>query len=109
MRARKKLGEILVEGGLLTRKQLEETLPLQKHGQGCLNCMHTGYKGRSDIYEVLLITDFVKDLILKNASAHDIARAAAKAGEYSTLKDSAAEKVIQGITSLEEAASAVMV
>ena len=80
-----------------------------QQGQGCFNCMHTGYKGRSGIYEVLLITDLVKDLILKNASAHDIARAAAKSGEYSTLKNSAAEKVIQGITSLEEAASAVMV
>ena len=80
-----------------------------QHGQGCFNCMHTGYKGRSGIYEVLLISDLVKDLILKNASAHDIARAAAKSGEYSTLKNSAAEKVIQGITSLVEAASAVMV
>ena len=80
-----------------------------QQGQGCFNCMHTGYKGRSGVYEVLLIDDFVKDLILKNASAHEIARAAAKTGEYSTLKENAAEKVIQGITSLEEAASAVMV
>jgi len=80
-----------------------------QHGQGCLNCMHTGYKGRTGIYEVLLVDDTVRDLILKNASAHDIARAAAETGEYTTLKNSAAEKVIQGITSLEEAASAVMV
>ena len=62
--------------------------------------MHTGYKGRSGVYEVLLIDDLVKDLILKNASAHEIARAAAKTGEYNTLKENAAEKVIQGITSL---------
>ncbi len=80
-----------------------------QQGQGCFSCMHTGYKGRSGVYEVLLIDDFIKDLILKNASAHEIARAAAKTGEYSTLKENAAEKVIQGITSLEEAASAVMV
>jgi type IV pilus assembly protein PilB len=71
--------------------------------------MHTGYKGRSGVYEVLLIDDTIKDLILKNASAHEIARAASKSGQYSTLKENAAEKVIQGITSLEEAASAVMV
>ena len=56
-----------------------------------------------------MIDDLVKDLILKRASAHEIARAAAESGDYSTLKDNAAEKVIQGITSLEEAASAVMV
>ena len=78
-------------------------------GRGCFNCMHTGYKGRSGVYEVLLIDDLVKDLILKRASSHEIARAAAESGEYSTLKENAAEKVIQGITSLEEAASAVMV
>ncbi len=71
--------------------------------------MHTGYKGRSGVYEVLLIDDLVKDLILKRASAHEIARVATASGEYSTLKDNAAEKVILGITSLEEAASAVMV
>ena len=80
-----------------------------QQGRGCFNCMHTGYKGRSGIYEVLLIDDLVKDLILKRASSHEIARAAAESGEYSTLKENAAEKVIQGITSLEEAASAVMV
>jgi type IV pilus assembly protein PilB len=78
-------------------------------GQGCFNCMHTGYKGRSGVYEVLIIDDLVKDLILQRASAHEIARAAVEAGDYSTLKENAAEKVIQGITSLEEAASAVMV
>ena len=83
--------------------------PNFQQGQGCFNCMHTGYKGRSGVYEVLLIDDLVKDLILKRASAHEIARAATASGEYSTLKDNAAEKVLLGITSLEEAASAVMV
>jgi type IV pilus assembly protein PilB len=71
--------------------------------------MHTGYKGRSGVYEVLIIDDLVKDLILKRASAHEIARAATDSGEYTSLKANAAEKVILGITSLEEAASAVMV
>lgn len=78
-------------------------------GQGCFNCMHTGYKGRSGVYEVLLIDDLVKDLILRRASAHEIARVAAESGDYHTLKENAAEKVILGITSLEEAASVVMV
>ena len=60
-------------------------------------------------FEVLIIDDLVKDLILQRASAHEIAGAAVEAGDYNTLKENAAEKVIQGITSLEEAASAVMV
>ena len=77
-------------------------------GQGCFSCMHTGYKGRTAVYEVLVINDFVQDLILKRTSAHEISRLAKENGNFSSLKENAAEKVIQGITSLEEAASAVM-
>ena len=80
-----------------------------QHGQGCFSCMHTGYKGRTGVYEVLVIDDVVKDLILKRTSAHEMIRLVKETGEFATLKDNAAEKVIQGITSLEEAASAVMV
>ena len=80
-----------------------------QHGQGCFSCMHTGYKGRTGVYEVLVIDDVVKDLILKRTSAHEMIRLVKEAGEFATLKDNAAEKVVQGITSLEEASSAVMV
>ncbi|MEJ2170006.1 MAG: ATPase, T2SS/T4P/T4SS family [Desulfobacterales bacterium] len=80
-----------------------------QEGKGCFSCMHTGYKGRTGIYEVLIIDDLVQDLILKRVSAHEITRAVKEASGFTTLKDNAAEKVIQGITSLEEAASAVMV
>ncbi len=34
-------------------------------GKGCINCMHTGYKGRTGIYEVLVIDEIIQDLILK--------------------------------------------
>jgi type IV pilus assembly protein PilB len=71
--------------------------------------MHTGYKGRTGVYEVLIINELVQDLILKRASAHEITRAIKETDDFSTLKENAAEKVIQGITSLEEAASVVMV
>jgi type IV pilus assembly protein PilB len=80
-----------------------------QQGQGCFSCMHTGYKGRTGVYEVLIIDDFVQDLILKQISGHEITRLVKEAGKFTTLKENAAEKVIQGITSLEEAASAVMV
>jgi type IV pilus assembly protein PilB len=80
-----------------------------QQGKGCFNCMHSGYKGRTGVYEVLMIDDVVQDLILKRTSAHEIARAAKETGNFTTLKENAAEKVIQGITSLEEAASAVMI
>jgi type IV pilus assembly protein PilB len=77
-------------------------------GQGCFNCMHTGYKGRTGVYEVLVIDPMIQDMILKRRSAHEINRAAIDAGSFSTLRDNALEKVMQGITSLEEAASAVL-
>jgi type IV pilus assembly protein PilB len=78
-------------------------------GKGCFNCMHTGYKGRTGIFEVLVIDDMVKDLILKRASAHELSRAVLEVGNFVPLKDNAAQKVITGITTLEEAASAVLI
>ncbi len=77
-------------------------------GQGCFNCMQTGYRGRTGIYEVLVIDEMIQDLILKRCSAHEISRVAIEAGNFKTLRDNALEKVVQGITSLEEAASAVL-
>ena len=77
-------------------------------GQGCFNCMHTGCKGRTGVYEVLIIDSMVQDMILRRQSAQEISHAAIQAGEFKTLRDNAIEKVIQGITSLEEAASAVL-
>ena len=79
-----------------------------QQGRGCFNCMQTGYKGRTGVYEVLIIDEMIQNLILKRKPAHEIARAAKEAGNFTTLEENAAEKVIQGITSLEEAASAIM-
>jgi len=78
-------------------------------GSGCFNCMDTGYKGRIGLYEILSIDEMVQNMILKKQSAQEITRAAREAGVLSTLKEDAALKVLKGITTLEEAASAVMV
>jgi type IV pilus assembly protein PilB len=77
-------------------------------GKGCFNCMHTGYKGRTGVYEVMTIDDEIKDLILKRESSHAIRQTAMKSGNFTSLKENAAEKAIKGITTLEEAASAVL-
>jgi type IV pilus assembly protein PilB len=77
-------------------------------GKGCFNCMHTGYKGRTGVYEVMTIDDQIKDLILRRESSHRIHQAALESGNFTSLKDNAAEKAIKGITTLEEAASAVL-
>ncbi len=77
-------------------------------GTGCFNCMDKGYKGRTGVFEVLVIDEMIQDMILKRHSAQEITRAAHKAGRLRTLKEDAADKVAQGITTLDEAASAVM-
>jgi type IV pilus assembly protein PilB len=79
------------------------------HGKGCFNCMHTGYKGRTGVYEVLIIDDMIQNLVLKKSSAQEIGLAAQQNGSFTTLKEDAADKVVRGQTTLEEAASAVLV
>ena len=78
------------------------------HGRGCFNCLNTGYKGRSGVYEVLVINETIQDLILQRKPAHEIRKAAIESGNFTTLRENAVEKVLQGITTLEEAASVVM-
>jgi len=78
------------------------------HGTGCFNCMHSGYKGRTGLFEVLIIDDLIQNMILKKRSSHEISIAAKEAGKLSTLKEDAAQKILRGITTIEEAASAVL-
>ena len=77
-------------------------------GTGCFNCMDKGFKGRTGIYEVLIIDEMVQDLILSKKSGQEITRAARQAGTLTTLKQDAAAKVLEGETTLEEAATAIM-
>lgn len=78
-------------------------------GRGCFNCNNTGHKGRTGIFEILVNDEMVQDMILRRKPAQEIARAAQEAGKLQTLKADAANKVLRGITTLKEAASAVMV
>jgi type IV pilus assembly protein PilB len=71
--------------------------------------MDKGYKGRTGVYEILLIDEMVQDMILNRKSSQEIARAAIQEGKLTTLKEDAAKKILQGITTIEEAASAVIV
>jgi type IV pilus assembly protein PilB len=79
-----------------------------QRGRGCIQCMNTGYKGRTGVFEVLQIDETIQHMILRGKTAQDITRAAKRAGTLRTLKDDAADKVILGITTLEEAISTVM-
>ena len=79
-----------------------------QHGRGCSQCNNTGYKGRTGVFEVLAIDEMIQDMIVNRRPNPEITRAAVAAGKLKTLQKHAAGKVIQGITTLEEAASAVM-
>jgi general secretion pathway protein E len=68
---------------------------------GCDACRNTGYKGRVGIYEVMTISDEMRQLIMKNGSAIDIADLARREG-MTDLRHSGLKKVKAGITSLEE-------
>ena len=79
-----------------------------QRGKGCSQCKNTGYRGRTGIFEVLINDEMIQDMIIKKRPSPEITRAVVAAGKLKTLKESAAQKVIQGITTLEEAVSAVM-
>jgi len=79
-----------------------------QRGKSCFQCMGTGYKGRTGIFEVLVVDEMVQDMILKRKSAQEITRAAHQAGNLRTLKEDASYKVLKGITTFEEAALAVL-
>ncbi|MEA1935968.1 MAG: GspE/PulE family protein [Thermodesulfobacteriota bacterium] len=78
-------------------------------GKGCPHCMYKGYRGRTGIFEILVNDEMIQEMILKGNSAQEITRVAKESGKLRTLKEDAANKVIQGITTLEEAASTVMI
>lgn len=79
-----------------------------QRGKGCGQCKNTGYRGRTGIFEVLINDEMIQDMIIKKRPSPEITRAAVAAGKLKILKESAAQKVIHGITTLEEAVSAVM-
>ena len=70
-------------------------------GQGCEKCFHTGYRGRTGIYELMMITDQVQELIYKRESAGTIKRLALDSG-MKTLRMDGARKVLKGITTVAE-------
>ncbi len=88
---------LLAEG--FTQKQIDTGFTLYKP-KGCDKCKN-GYKGRVGIYEVVKNTPAIAELIMKEASSLDIARQAQVEG-FNNLRQSAIEKAVQGLTSLEE-------
>jgi general secretion pathway protein E len=73
---------------------------------GCHKCSDTGYSGRTCVAELMMVTDEVRSLILKQADSSTIKKMAVKQGMI-TLRKDALSKVIDGITSIEEMLRAI--
>jgi type IV pilus assembly protein PilB len=76
-------------------------------GKGCSKCANSGYSGRIGIYEVLNITDSIKDLVLKKASNEQILSLAKKEG-MTTMFEDGIDKVAAGQTTIDEVLKAVL-
>lgn len=70
-------------------------------GRGCEQCMQIGYRGRTGIYELLIVDDTVRDLVLKKSDSANIKAAAIRQG-MSPLREAGLAKALSGQTSLEE-------
>ncbi|OPZ77295.1 MAG: Type II secretion system protein E [Actinobacteria bacterium ADurb.Bin444] len=74
---------------------------------GCRRCNNTGYRGRMGIYEVMLVTEAIERLTVERKSADEIGRVAQAEG-MKTLRDDGIDKVLVGLTSIEEIARVIV-
>ncbi len=83
----------------ITREQTEGKKIYKANG--CKQCQHIGYKGRTGIYEVMTLNDELRDRILGRSSTADLMKVARGAG-MKTLREIGINRVLAGITSIEE-------
>jgi type IV pilus assembly protein PilB len=91
-------GEVLEELQLDPREAENATFML---GEGCVECNGTGYKGRQGVYEVMMMTPRVRELVLERASAGEIKGVAISEGML-TLRRDGLQKLMRGLTTVEE-------
>ena len=91
------LDELVAAG--MSEDDARQTSPVR--GAGCPNCSETGYKGRVAVYEVMQITEEIKDFVLNGASTVEIKREAIRSG-MTTLRCSALNMLKHEVTTLSE-------
>ena len=70
-------------------------------GKGCEKCSNTGYKGRTALYEVMVLEDEIRELVLSGGSAYEVRQKALQHGMIS-LRESGLYKIRNGVTTIEE-------
>ena len=78
----------------------DQMQPLYR-GSGCDKCHQTGYKGRVGIFELLVLDDELRNLIVRNVPLTEL-RAAAESKDMRTLREDGLQKVSEGATTIEE-------
>ena len=96
--------EELKQIGLTAQQVREASGGMLYRPVGCANCNNNGYRGRNGIYEMMLMDDEIRQLILKNVDSGTIKKSAVSKG-MRTLMDDGAKKVLKGLTSIAEVLS----
>jgi type IV pilus assembly protein PilB len=74
-------------------------------GRGCPSCHYTGYQGRTGVYELLVLSDALRDAILQKRPAHEIRRVAQDAPDFVSMQEDGIAKALRGETTLAEVAA----
>jgi type IV pilus assembly protein PilB len=90
--------EIAMELGMSTAEAATKKF---FYGKGCERCNNTGYKGRMGIYELLIMNDELREMVVAEASLDDFRTACRKSG-MRTLRESGLQSIHAGLTSIEE-------
>jgi type IV pilus assembly protein PilB len=70
-------------------------------GRGCSNCQKSGYKGRLGIFELMVMSNKIRELAFQGAATQDIRRAAVSQGMRTMFEDGV-QKVLRGVTTFDE-------
>ena len=73
------------------------------HGTGCRECRQTGFRGRVGLYELLVMNEQTREMVMTKANAREIAKVAVAGGDLTLLRDAGFDKVRAGITTITEA------
>ncbi len=92
--------QVLIDLGV-PPKEVTDYILYKGRGEGCKLCSGTGYKGRLAVFEVMELTEELKEFILSGASSLEIKREAIRQG-MRTLRQSALRKLKEGVTTIEE-------
>ncbi len=71
------------------------------YGKGCARCNNSGYKGRCGLYELMNVTDDIRDLIAANASSDELRNMARSQG-MTTLREAGLKQIFDGVTTIDE-------